>query len=376
MKKFKLVVSTMSATRRAGGLFNSVRNLCICLDKSFDLVVIAGKDEDEDTDLRLWGKLNLHLLKKFRPYSIGFMPGGLLRILHEKPDVLHCHGVWSYNALMCLIAKIIRPKILLVVSPRGMLDEWALANSSWKKWLARKLYANQLIRRSDFIHALCDAEMQSVKRFAPEANVFILPNGVNGADANINDRKPTGTNNVVGYIGRLHPKKGLENLILAFKDLTDSKYSLQIAGMGSLSYTEKLQNLIIQNKLEKRVQLVGAKYGRDKSIFLHNCDVTVLPSYSEGLPMSVLDSWVHGVPTMITKECNFDEFGKKKFAIPIRADAAEIRDNILNFFSQTQDQMDLLGQEARAHALHFYSWETISDKYVKLVNDELHRHHV
>ena len=65
-----------------------------------------------------------------------------------------------------------------MISPRGMLDPWALRNSAWKKRLAGRLYENRNLRSAACVHALCESEYESIRAYGLTNPVAIIPNGI------------------------------------------------------------------------------------------------------------------------------------------------------------------------------------------------------
>ncbi|MFO1066394.1 MAG: glycosyltransferase family 4 protein [Pirellulales bacterium] len=55
------------------------------------------------------------------------------------------------------------------------------------------------------------------------------------------------------------------------------------------------------------VVYVGQAYGTLKHQLLSNAHAFILPSFSEGLPISVLEAWAYGLPVLMTRACNLAE---------------------------------------------------------------------
>ena len=64
------------------------------------------------------------------------------------------------------------------MTPRGMLDPWAVKNSAWKKKIVGWLYEYRNLRSADCIHALCQSEYESIRKFGLKNPVAIIPNGI------------------------------------------------------------------------------------------------------------------------------------------------------------------------------------------------------
>ena len=52
------------------------------------------------------------------------------------------------------------------------------------------------------------------------------------------------------------------------------------------------------------VVFLGPQFGEAKAACYRNCDAFILPSFSEGLPMVILEAWAYGKPVLMTPQCN------------------------------------------------------------------------
>ena len=81
--------------------------------------------------------------------------------------------------------------------------------------------------------------------------------------------------------------------------------------VGSLNHTAELKTLIDSKNLSDCITLVGAAFGDEKERLLTEASAFILPSFSEGLPMSVLEAWAYALPVVITPHCNLPEEAKQ-----------------------------------------------------------------
>jgi glycosyltransferase involved in cell wall biosynthesis len=106
---------------------------------------------------------------------------------------------------------------------------------------------------------------------------------------------------VFGCATRLVPIKGTDVLLKACNECIHKGYNIQlkVAGTGEGTYTQELKDYIITNKLENHVELLG--FVKDMDSFYKSIDVNILPSYTEGLPYSLLESGARGIATIASK---------------------------------------------------------------------------
>jgi glycosyltransferase involved in cell wall biosynthesis len=115
------------------------------------------------------------------------------------------------------------------------------------------------------------------------------------------------------FLGLIADAKGIFDLldvINAHKDLYKGRLVLHVAGNGEV---DRLQNLIHEYGLDDVVCYEGWVSGPEKTFLMNKCSVFVLPSYSEGLPVSILEAMsygqyivatdVGGIPEIVDQEC-------------------------------------------------------------------------
>ena len=137
-----------------------------------------------------------------------------------------------------------------LIAPEGCLDSYALRLSRAKKWVAMRLYEKRNLDRARCMYALSDAEAASIRAFGLANDIATLPNGISAdwlestkdKGAFRSEFKIGAEKRIVLYVGRLHPKKGLELLIGAAGALRHllSNWIFVIGGDGEFSYKKAL----------------------------------------------------------------------------------------------------------------------------------------
>jgi len=230
-------------------------------------------------------------------------PGLLWRLpaLVRWADVVHLTAAYSFTTIPALVMCRIFNKPL-VWSPRGSIQashEWEGANRKGLKRLWEKL-CNILIRPGMVVaHTTAERERVATQERLPDAAAVIVPNGVDVPDIlPAREWLPDGKLRLM-YLGRLSPKKGIENLLEALSLLKDKSISLTIYGAGDIGYTSSLSKLAGQlGLLGESVFFAGHVDGDAKSAVFHSADVCVVPSYTENFCMVVAEALAHGVPVI------------------------------------------------------------------------------
>lgn len=364
----KLGILTASASNKAGGIFGAMVGQNKALHRFSDVrVEVFGlQDELTQQDLTSWDPLRVTACAVQGPNSFGYSPRLVAALQDAKLDLVHAHGLWMYPSIACSTWARLERKPYLVTT-HGMLDPWALRNSAWKKWVARILYEGAHLRGAACIHAVSQSEAQSIRAFGITNPICIIPNGIDLAPQIIStlavgkdERKK------LLYLGRLHPKKNLLNLLRAWHQLKNrgelriKEWSLTIAGWSQGSYQEELQQFCAKSGIDESVHFVGPLFGLDKESVYRNADAFILPSLSEGLPVAVLEAWSYELPVLITSECNIPEGFEAEAANRIGTDVDSIAAGINQLVCMHHNERQSMGLRGRELVEKLFSWSRIA----------------
>lgn len=122
---------------------------------------------------------------------------------------------------------------------------------------------------------------------------------------------------VIGYVGRLHPDKGVRYLIEAAAQIREVTKAFQIVIVGDGTEAAALRNLSKSLNLAHRVQFAGMQ--SDVVGFMRTFDILALPSLDEALPTVAIEALACGVPvvaTMVGGTAEINEHGRTGFLVP------------------------------------------------------------
>ena len=348
-------VSILTRTsRKAGGLFYSVRETSReLMGRGVSVTVISPTDEFTNDDLPEWKGIDCVHYKARTLFE--FCPNLHSIIARTRPDVLHVQGIWTYSQWAAMRVQA-RADIPVVVSPRGMLDPWALANSAVKKKLARLFFADRALARTSCFHALADSEAASIRSICPSAPIAVVPNGVRLPDLSGVKRVQNPRRRLL-FLGRLHPKKGLYELIQAFTRLRPS-IELIVAGWDDGGHEPHLRKLAAGSS---GLSFVGPKFGAEKAQLLRSVDGFILPSLSEGLPMSVLEAWSYGLPVYMSEHCNIPIGFERQAAIEVKPERLSIESALRHFEKSSGSELASIGTRGLELVKQRFSWERVGD---------------
>jgi glycosyltransferase involved in cell wall biosynthesis len=230
----------------------------------------------------------------------------------QRFDFVHIHGLFVYAVLPASLSAR-HWQVPYAVTPHGILGRWGMRNRrSVLKWLSYQLIERRCLRGASFIHFTSEAEKQQAQRLDLGTRGVIIPPGLDLTNYDhLSDRNELHTfypqlvgRQIVLYLGRLHPIKGLDLLLPAWKEVCAQipQAILVIAGDGASSYVAQIRQQIAELALSENVLFTGFVSGETKIRLLAGCDLFVMPSYHESFGMSVVEALACGKPVVVSDQ--------------------------------------------------------------------------
>lgn len=327
--------------------------------------VVALETPDTAQALADWPDVPIHVFPSIGPARFGASPAMLRFLLQHDYDVAHVHGIWMFHVYAALrwAYRFRRP---YMVTPHGMLEPWILQRSPLLKWGVSVLFQNRFLRRADCIHALNAKEAGDILALVQNADILEVPNFVppvalpEGQPAwwqpSFADRR------VVLFLGRIHDKKGWRELLQAWEGACAADVGFgprhQLVFCGWIDEADAFSDEVARLAAEHgNVIFAGPQHGAEKFRSYAAADLFILPSKSEGLPMTVLEAWATGCPVMMTEACNLPLGFAAKAALRIGETAPEVQSALLALQQITPEEFDTLRQNARTLRSTHYSPE-------------------
>lgn len=363
---------TASASRLGGGVFEAVaQQAAMIRHLRGEPVVLSLADEHSAEDRARFGAAQMHHIPVSGPGRFGYAPGLVERLLAADLDLLHLHGIWMYPSRAAAVwaRRTGRP---YCISPHGMLDRWITARGRAQKAIARIGYERSSWRAATALHALTDCEAADIARETGRTDTLVIPNpGPTAAPSRSRIAAPR-----VLYLGRIHPKKNIGSLIEAWAELGNlveaTGARLCIAGWGEPAHVAQLKERLAQ--APGSIEFVGAVYGEDKSALLREARMLVLPSFSEGQPIVVLEAWAEGTPTLMTENSNLPEGFAAGAAIKSGHSPVALATGLRAFLTMPQPQWLAMSQAASGLAAGPFSADVVADRWAAAYHDLRARH--
>ena len=293
----------------------------------------------------------------------------------EGFHVVHQHGIWTGCSLVTNTFRG-RHRMPVVVAAHGSLHKYALKRSSWKKKIALLAYENENLRKASCLHATAEAEIDDFRNFGLKNPIALIDNGVSSKsinDSGVAERFLAQYNlpknrRILLFLSRITPKKGLPIALQAIHQMRDklTNWIFVIAGTDEFNHQREVERLVEVLGLGEMIRLVGPLYDQNKSDAFAATDVFILPSYSEGAPMVILDSLAAGVPVLTTKATPWESLIKYQCGWWVSPSIDGLSDALQSaavLSSQQLKEMGMRGKElVRAH----YLWSAQAQKSLDL----------
>lgn len=141
--------------------------------------------------------------------------------------------------------------------------------------------------------------------------------------------------------------------------------------MGSAQSYSRAKTLIDSKNLSDCITLVGPAFGDEKERLLTEASALILPSFSEGLPMSVLEAWAYALPVIMTPHCNIPEGFHSDAALRCEPTPESIADALTSLFTASATRCREMGINGRRLVERQFSWQHIADETIRLYNSLL-----
>ena len=271
----------------------------------------------------LWSRVDtvagvkVHYLGSWLNFRKTQINPAILRLIYlDRIQFDWLHVIGLYDSIAPALARLAKSRCVpYSVEPAGMLVKGT--RSQGAKRVYWRTIGHRLLQRAKAIVVTSRKEYQDAIDFGCDPHrLRIRRNGVHLADYASPERRGLfrrrlgvpPASPLVLFLGRVDPMKNLENLLLAFSSLRDSKCHLAVVGpVESAAYADLLRARAQALSIASRVHWTDALYGADKLDALADADLVALVSRSENWGNVVQEAIAAGVPVLVTETCGVAE---------------------------------------------------------------------
>lgn len=307
----------------SGGTSSSTYNLLSAIDRvkqAGEVVELLTPDVRDPADrLMGHGEAWIHALPNDCKTPLAYSTAMAKALKGSDADIYHANGLWLHTVhATCAAAR--RKGKPYVITPHGMLYPEALRYSFWKKWPMLQLWFRKDIMHASAIHVTCENELQHVRGIGYRGPIALISNSVlptpktteiynrrspqllNSSTAQLPHSSapqlPHSSTRQLGFLGRLHPIKGIERLLQAVALRPEADVRVVLMGMGNADYEQFLRSEAQRLGIADRVEFAGFVTRREKFERLAQLDALLVPSDMENFGMIVPEALLVGTPVM------------------------------------------------------------------------------
>ncbi|MEM1371066.1 MAG: glycosyltransferase [Pseudomonadota bacterium] len=301
----------------------------------------------------------------------------------ELGSLLHVSGLWRMpNVYPGWVAK--KTGCELILSPHGMLGPGALTFSAGQKKLFAALVQNRALHSVSCFHVTSEKEAADVRAYGLRAPLALIPNGIDLPPIEalqsvqaLDERAPTvsttvsttGPGRSILYLGRVHPKKGIDKLIAAWAELEHGypHWQVDIVGPSEIGYADDLQRQAVSAGLQ-RVHFHQGVYGDAKTQKFVQADIVVLPTLDENFGLVVGEALAAGTPVICTHGAPWADLHQHGCGWWIEHGVSPLQAALKDAMARPRETLKDMGQRGRGWMARDFAWPAVAQQMLALYN--------
>lgn len=286
-------------------------------------------------------------------------------------DLIHDHGLWlPGNHQVAQQAS--QRGIPRIVSPRGMLEPWALQHKKWKKRLAWCLYQRRDLHGALGLHATAASEADQFRKLGLARPIGVVPNGVDAPPA-LSAPPADRSVRTALFLSRIHAKKGLPMLVEAWAALRPAGWRMRVVGPDEGGHREEVQAAVKNAGLSAAWSFDEALEGDAKWRAIAEADLFVLPSFSENFGIAVAEALAAGVPVVTTTGAPWQGLLDHRCGWWVAPETIPLTDALRSAFATPAAELAAMGARGREWMEKDFTWRGIGRQMAAFYQEALGR---
>ena len=281
----------------------------------------------------------------------------------NRPSIVHSHGIWSlHNHWAVLLAR--RNNIPIIIHTRGMMMPNAFKFKNIKKNIAMSLFQKKDIESADVLIATSKAEQDSLRNYGFFNPIAVIPNGIDIENSmkisQRGDQLQDERERIILFLSRIHPIKGLINLIKAWSTIQTDGWKLRIAGPDNYGHLDEIVKLADDLGISDSIEYIGEVEEKDKRHVYQHADLFILPSYSENFGIVVLEALSYGIPVITTYGTPWSDLNKFNCGWWVECTEKSLAKTIKKAIRLDDSERNIMSLNANEY-VKIYSWNSIAN---------------
>lgn len=359
-----------------GGQERYVKNLAKALVRSGHEVEIFASDFPKGTGIERFDGIRVRRFRVLgRLFNNPISPAIFFDLLRscKNFDIIHAHNEHGFSSLCCSFMRSNRNPPFIVTC-HGQLK----FDNPMKDFIERaysKSLAVRLLGRADAVIALSTQDRKYINSLGvPSEKIRVIPNGVDLAEYNYHRsdvwNKALEGKRVVLFVGPILRRKGPHVLIQAIPLIVEKHPDTVFVFAGTGNFKEEAQRLCRSLKVERHTFFTGYVPTDRLHNLYQRSDIFVLPSYSEGLPYTVLDAMAFSKPIVSTLLPCLEEYLSGLALLISPGDIKALAQSVIDLLDDVKMAREL-GARGRKLLETRLNWDAVVKKVLNVYSEVL-----
>jgi len=307
-------------------------------------------------------------------YTFRAIKFGLSLNKNEKIDIIHSNTGVPFPALVGSILSFVNSiphvvtiHLLLTMSP-GYWKQFSKEHSKINAILGPFFEKLQIKFKSSAIHTVHESVRDDLIKFGVKKKIYVIHNGVPSPKMQNLQRIPL----QFLYIGRLVFYKNVQTAIKAIEIVKKNHPDVKLIIAGNGPYRNNLEKLTIDLNLQKNIIFKGFVDEEEKNKLFESSTSYILPSLSEGFPMSILESFSFSTPVMVSDVRPMSNLIEdKKIGLVIQKNDESEWAQAFEYMLENPNKVKEMGKECKKLFEKKYNLDLMEKRLIEMYNDQI-----